>query len=140
MITQAQRAAVESEALRWEGTPYHHHARIRGVGVDCAQILAAVYEAVGLVPPTDLGQYAPDWHLHRSEEVYLRNVAAYCVRTDTPGQGDIAVFKYGRCYSHGGILLASGEILHAYIGRGVVRSYPYEEPLQGRDCIYWTLA
>lgn len=33
-----QRAAVAQEALAWLGTPYHHHARIKGVGVDCAQI------------------------------------------------------------------------------------------------------
>jgi hypothetical protein len=38
----AKRAQVQ-EALTWLGIPYHHHARVKGVGVDCAQLLCAVY-------------------------------------------------------------------------------------------------
>lgn len=34
-----QRAAVIAEAESWLSTPYHHEARIKGHGVDCAQIL-----------------------------------------------------------------------------------------------------
>ena len=43
------RQSIVAEALSWEGTPYHHHGRIKGVGVDCAMILAEVYHAVGLL-------------------------------------------------------------------------------------------
>jgi hypothetical protein len=52
------------------GTPYHHHARIKGVGVDCAQLLCGVYEAAGLVPHIETGHYPHDWHLHRGEELF----------------------------------------------------------------------
>ncbi len=31
-------------AMAWLLTPYHHHARIKGVGVDCVQFLIAVFE------------------------------------------------------------------------------------------------
>jgi hypothetical protein len=63
--------AIVTEARAWMGTPYHHHARIKGVGVDCAQLLCEVYEAVGLVPHIDTGHYPHDWHLHRGEELFM---------------------------------------------------------------------
>jgi hypothetical protein len=49
-MDEAMRAAVVKEALTWLGTPYHHHARVKGVGVDCARLLCAVYEASACVP------------------------------------------------------------------------------------------
>jgi cell wall-associated NlpC family hydrolase len=60
------RQDVVREALGWEGTPYHHRARLRGVGVDCAMLPAMVYEAVGLIPRVE-PDYSPQWMLHRDE-------------------------------------------------------------------------
>lgn len=141
-MTSVQRDAVVAEAMSWLHTPYHHHGRIKGVGVDCAQILCAVYEDCGLVPHVDPGFYAPDWHLHRSEEMYQGWLQRYAKRlgpTEQPQPGDIALFKFGRCYSHGAILVQDGLLVHAYIGRGVVLSRADEEPLEGRDVIYWKM-
>ena len=42
MSLHASRAAVVAEAIAWLGTPYHHRARIKGVGVDCAQLALGV--------------------------------------------------------------------------------------------------
>ncbi|MDO6044547.1 hypothetical protein Q4P48_08410 [Neisseria gonorrhoeae] len=44
------RARIVEEARSWLGTPYHHHAMVKGAGVDCAMLLVAVYGAVGLLP------------------------------------------------------------------------------------------
>ena len=44
------RFAVVAAARAWLGTPYHHAADIRGVGVDCAMILVRVFCDLGLVP------------------------------------------------------------------------------------------
>ena len=66
-----QRAAVVAEARRWLGTPYHHAARVRGAGVDCAMLPAAVYRTAGLIPDFTIERYPPDWHLHRDTERYL---------------------------------------------------------------------
>lgn len=142
-MTAEARRAVVAAALDWLGTPYHHHGRIRGVGVDCAQILCAVYEACGLVPRVDPGVYATDWHLHRSEEVYADWLGRYCTRlpgSARPQPGDVALFKFGRCFSHGAIVVDGGLLVHAYIGRGVILSSPTEEPLEGRPVQHWTLA
>jgi len=81
---QELRARVAAEAMTWRGTSYHHHGRIKGVGVDCAQILAAVFEAVDLIPPTDLGAYAREWHLHHGEELYLASCWAPVRRNCRP--------------------------------------------------------
>lgn len=141
-MSPSQRASVVAEALTWLGTPYHSHARVKGVGVDCGQILCAVYEAAGLVPHIDTGHYAPDWHLHHSEELYIGWMDRYCVRLPrsvAPLPGDIALFKYGRCYSHGAIVVEDNLLVHAYLRRGVILTRMTEEPLAGRDVMHWTL-
>jgi cell wall-associated NlpC family hydrolase len=116
---------IIDEALSWLNTPYHSGARVKGVGVDCGQLLIAVYEAAGVIPPGDCepGPYSPEWHLHRSEEKYLAWVQKYCDPAEgKPQPGDIAVFQYGRCVSHAGIVLQWPQIIHAYVGRGVILS------------------
>lgn len=145
-MDDTQRAAVVAEALTWINTPYHHHARVKGVGVDCAQLLCAVYEACGVVPHIDPGNYAHDWHLHRGEEVFigwLENVGAREVQApERPMPGDVALFRYGRAYSHGGIVVESRvelTVVHAYLMRGVIRSRLDDEPLQGRRARFWSV-
>jgi NlpC/P60 family putative phage cell wall peptidase len=138
MDEQAQRSLVAAEAMSWLGTPYHHHARIKGVGVDCAQILCAVYEACGVVGHIAPGQYPTDWHMHRNEEVYADWCARYAKRTDTAQAGDVALFRFGRCFSHGGIFVAPEMVVHAYINRGVNLTRLSEEPLCGRPLQIWS--
>lgn len=139
MSELAQREAVAAEALSWLGTAYHHHARIKGVGVDCAQLVCAVYEACGLVDHIDPGVYSTDWHMHRSEEVYAGWCARYAKRVEQPQLGDVVLFRYGRCYSHGGIYVADQLILHAYVSRGVHVTALNEEPLSGKPMQIWSV-
>jgi NlpC/P60 family putative phage cell wall peptidase len=115
---------IVSEAKKWLGTPYHSGANIKGVGVDCGWLLIKVYENAGILPPgeCDPGYYSPEWHLHRSEEKYLGWVIKYCKPVDSPKPGDIALFKFGRCVSHGGIFIGGNKIIHAYTGMGVIMS------------------
>lgn len=112
--TEQQRAAVVVEAMTWVRTPYHHSARVKGAGVDCVQILIAVYSAVGLIGEVSTGEYVSDWMLHRDEEKYLNNLLQYAHPVDTPKPGDIAMFKYGRTISHGSIIIEWPMIIHAF--------------------------
>ena len=107
------RAAVVAEARSWIRTPYHHMGRIKGAGADCLSLLAEVYERAGVVPHVEIPYYPPDWHLHRDLERYLMGLADYGRPTDTPLPGDIAMFKYGRCFAHGGIVSAWPALIHA---------------------------
>jgi cell wall-associated NlpC family hydrolase len=139
-IEPQQRQAVITEALTWLGTPYHHHGRLKGVGVDCGQSLCAIYEAADVTAPIDPGTYSTAWHLHRSEELYvqwLERVGA--VRTEQPRAGDVALFRFGRTFSHGGVLVDRHTVLHAYVHQAVILTRLDEAPLAGRPVQFWTL-
>jgi len=140
-----QRAAVVAEAMTWHGTPYHHHGRIKGVGVDCAMLLAEVFQACGLVERVEPGAYPVQWHLHRSEERFMGWLARYAQplpEGQAPQPGDVALFQFGRCFSHGAVLVQPGLALHAYNDRHtreVILTRLDEDPLHGRPVQFWTL-
>lgn len=118
-----RRVAVVRAGMRWLGTPYRPCARVHGAGVDCINFVAAAFTEAGVIPPLDLGQYPPDWHLHRSEERMLGQIADYCRRLaadEAPTGGDIALFRFGRCVSHAALVVSSTLVLHAFRGRGVI--------------------
>jgi cell wall-associated NlpC family hydrolase len=112
----AQRAAVVAAARAWIGTPYHNCADIKGVGIDCGMLLVRVFVDTGLVPPFDPRPYPVDWHLHRSEERYLGFIFDRGREISSPRPGDVMVLRYGRCYSHGGVVTNPSplSIVHAY--------------------------
>lgn len=133
------RQRIVAEAESWLGTPYHHAAMVKGAGTDCGMMLVAVYHACGLIPAIDPRPYPQDWHLHRDDERYLGWVRRYGRETDRPLAGDLAVFRFGRTFSHGGILTGTGEIIHAYVGRGVVRDRLDCADLAGRKVRFFSL-
>ena len=140
MSEAEQRAAVAAEALSWLGTGYHHHARIKGVGVDCAQLLIGVFSACGLVPAIETGHYPVDWHMHRSEEMFSGWLARYAKLAQDPMRaGDIVLWRFGRTFSHGSIHVGNDLLVHAYVRRGVIVSRIGEEPLDGRAMQHWSM-
>ena len=119
-MTPAQRAAVVLEARSWLGTPYVHMGKIKGVGVDCAQLLILTYSNAGVVELFDPGTYTYDWFLHRSEEIYQGWLSKHCHKVDSPMVGDIAAYRIGRTVSHAGIITEPGYLIHAYRLHGKV--------------------
>lgn len=118
-----QREAVVREAKTWLGTPWRHAARVKRAGVDCGQLLIAVFSSAGLVEAFPTDAYPQDWALHRSEERFLGYVErfAHKVVGRLPLPGDVALFRYGRCVSHAGIFVGEKKIIHAYLeARAVV--------------------
>lgn len=110
-----ERAAVVAEALEWQGTPYRHMGRVKGLAADCGQFPLAVFEAVGLIPHTEPEFYPHDWHLHRETERWLGHCERFAARVEGPPlPGDLALFKYGRCISHGAIVVEWPTIVHAH--------------------------
>jgi cell wall-associated NlpC family hydrolase len=104
---------IVKEARTWLGTPYHHLARVKGAGVDCAQILIGVFAAISLIKEFDTGDYPMDWMMHRDEERYLGFITRYADEVTDPQPGDVVLYRIGRCYSHGGIVVQWPEIIHA---------------------------
>ncbi len=115
------REDVLIEAQDWLGTPYHHAARVKGAGVDCLMLLLEVYGRAGVfasrgvdAAAIDIPRYSRDIMLHRSEETYLEGLRRYVVETDDPERGNIALWKFGRIYSHAGVITGWPMIIHAY--------------------------
>lgn len=134
------RAAILRAALSWLRTPWHHRARVKGAGVDCAQLLIGVYAEAGLVDEFDTGEYPPDWMMHRSQERFLEFVQRYCDQVDAPLPGDLALYFVGRCFSHGAIVTKWPEIIHASNrDRMVCRADGTQGWLSSRDVQFWRL-
>lgn len=137
---------VVEEALTWVGTPYHEQAQLKGIGVDCAQLIAGIAKGAGietdLVIPTN---YNAQHAINSDDEEMLRLIELYgCTPTDTPEPGDLVAFKMGRSHGHLGILVSSTEFVHAEYQRTnkgttngqVVRVHMNGEWLQ-RDKLYY---
>ena len=111
--------------------------RIKEAGVDCAMFPLEVYREAGLIGDIEIPFYPQDWMLHRSEEIYLRTVQQHARETEpaapgsptTPGvgvdgvkvaAGDFVLYRFGRCWSHGAIVLEWPLIIHALTNKGVL--------------------
>ena len=113
------RKQVLKEARAWLGTPYKHGADILNVGVDCLMLLVRVYAASRVIPKNfDPRPYPSDWHLHQCEERYLGGLLEFCDEVQTPKPADVAIWQFGRAFSHAAIVMTppakGGEIIHAY--------------------------
>lgn len=119
------RAAVIIEGLSWVATPFKDCSDVKGPSgcVDCAMLLVRVHVDTGILEPFDPRPYPPTWLLHRDDELFLgwirdklggREVKA-------PRVGDCLVYKFGRCFSHGAILINRDEVVHAFVKSRMVQ-------------------
>ncbi len=123
------REAVLIEARTWLKTPFHHLARCKGAGVDCGQFLLEVYHRAECMPYVKTEYYPKDFHLHRDREWYKEIVSTYCIEVDPPPlPADIVLYKMGRVYSHGAIIVDWPKIIHAHTAANCVA---YADGLQG---------
>ena len=120
MTEQEQRDLVVKEAYSWIGTPYRHQAMLKGVGVDCALILLAVFREAGLIKDIEMPDYHVQWHLHRGEEKYNKLISQYLKPTTDPKPGDVGLFRFGRLVSHSVIVVDYPLVIHSAAESGVI--------------------
>jgi NlpC/P60 family putative phage cell wall peptidase len=140
------RRRIVAEAESWLGTKYHHMARLKGVGCDCLTLIAGVYEAAGITGHVDIPFYPPDWHLHRSTERYADGLAQYCRElvweegAPVPAlAGDVVLFRFARCFSHGALVVDWPHMIHAWAqDRMVVRADADQGPFAGRPMRFFS--
>ena len=129
MIQVVWRNALVAEAQEWVGTPYVSNAAIKGKrgGADCAMLLLAIYQNVGLVDKGfDPRPYPPEWHVHQNIERYLNTITTFSYEVKgpadrTPLGGDVVLFRFGKLFCHGAIVLSWPMVVHAIGGDKVVR-------------------
>lgn len=109
------RANIVRIARTWERTPFHQNAAVRGVGVDCGRMCAAVYIEAGLLKPEvmdKIPRLAADWCRHTSEEAFLGLIRKHLRQVATPLPGDMALFQLERIFAHSAIVIDWPLILH----------------------------
>ncbi len=140
MTIDEQRSAVIVEALSWQRTPHHNGACIKDVGVDCGQMPWAVYHTCGLLPAISKElRYSPQFHLHRNEEWYKKLADKHGISIEKPLPGDFALYKIGRIFSHGAIVISWPRIVHARFGVGVIQGEGDQGELHGREVLFYTI-
>lgn len=110
---------VVAEAMTWLRTPYHPRGRVKGHGVDCVTFPVLVYAAVYGKEPSVPAKYSVQWHMHHDEEKYLAHVLEYADPIDSPEPGDFVLWRFGRAFSHGGIIIDWPLVIHAHMENGV---------------------
>lgn len=145
MTVAEQRAAVVAEALSWLGTPWHHRGRVKGAGVDCAQFVIKAYAGAGMIEDFDTGEYPRDWHIHKTEERFLTFVPSFAaeIEAEAVREGDLILFRIGRVFSHGAIVVQAGVrriVVHAAIKEGavVLADLDHDAGFEGCERKYFT--
>lgn len=118
---------ISDAAKKWLGTPYMNNTMVRGVGVDCAYLLVAALVDSGVMRADwlEIENYSNEWHLHHSEEKYLKYVQQVADEVDMTSpikEGDFLLYQYGRCISHGAIYVGDGLVIHSFVDYGVIYS------------------
>lgn len=117
MTESVERAAVVAAARSFIGTPYRSNAKLKGVGVDCATLIALAFTEAGVRPPIEVGHYSDQWHLHSDVPLYEQAIADHGGKlVEVPQPGDIVLYFQGRQFAHGAIITGTEPLrmIHAY--------------------------
>ncbi len=123
-----ERIQLLSEAAgRWLGTPFHPHAGLPQVGVDCVHLLAAVYKETGALDGWEFPAYTMDGGDHRATSLVLEWLDRHARFERVPAgetvqPGDLLCFRLGRVPHHVGLLIAGNRFIHAMRNYGVIES------------------
>ena len=79
-------------------TPWHHQARVKGVGIDCAGLIVCVANELGLYVSDRQG------YSHQPHREFVNAVEESLDRIDRPIFGGIAVFAFEAEPTHIGII------------------------------------
>lgn len=129
------RELIASEAISWLGTPYHHRARVKSHGADCATFIDEVMRAAGVWPEIEVPFYPLQWFLHEDRERWLEALGqrgAVEIPPEEKRKGDLLVVRMGRTFSHGAIILDWPQVIHCPLREGVVLADAEREILAGR--------
>jgi cell wall-associated NlpC family hydrolase len=115
-------------AQSWLGTPFHPHAAIRGVGVDCVHLLAEICREPDLFAGYELPRYTMDGGDHTDASQVLSWLEAHPrfrridLASEALAAGDLITFRLGRVAHHVGPILSQKTFLHAIRDCGVLES------------------
>ena len=105
-------------ARTWIGTPYHHQASVKGVGVDCVGLIRGIYsEMYGQEAPY-LINYSADWGDTNGNEDMLKAARTYLepVPRKQLAAGHVVLLRWQdhRVAKHSMIMTSPITAIHAY--------------------------
>lgn len=105
-------------ARTYIGTPWHHAARVKGVGIDCSGLLIMVSQDLG-IPVEDELSYTENDEI----ELMTSGILKHCRQLgeeETSQDGDLFVFRQlPIMYNHCGIFVEPNAMVHAWRTSGV---------------------
>lgn len=131
-MTDEQRAAIVSEARSWVKTPYAGHSCLKGVGVDCGQLIYGVYRACGLIPVLELPKdYSLQVAAHQTSTEYMDLIDMFFrpILESEAKPGDLVCYQLGLAMAHAGIIVEwPNFIIQAELRHGVSGSHGLNNP------------
>ncbi|GAI55010.1 unnamed protein product, partial [marine sediment metagenome] len=76
-----------------------------------------VMQSLGYMSKYKLRYYPLDWNLHEGAGDYLKDeIGKFAVEIrEGIRPGDVVIFRFGRCESHAGIMVAQNLFVHCYL-------------------------
>lgn len=118
LSVRIRRHQIIQIARTWIGTPYHHQASLRGVGVDCIGLVRGVYRELYGTEAQDVPAYSGDWGDSNGNEDLLeagrRNLVE--IPLEDAGVGDVVALRWvaSSVAKHAVILSEDDRMIHAY--------------------------
>lgn len=115
------------EARALCGTPFHHQARLPGVGIDCVGVGVCVARALGIevIDSNDYGRRPS----RKDPDRLLQYLRLNLDPIASPTPGDVLAYTYrdtGLVY-HIGIMTAADRMVHAWAGGRKVMEAPLDD-------------
>ena len=133
---------IVKEARSWKGTPFMGHVRLKGVGVDCVQLVAGVLINLGIIPRNvTLPTYTLGSGSHLESSLvsdWITQSGLFTVEQSTQ-PGDIIGMQLARVIHHVGIVTSDCEFIHAVEVSGVIESRLTDPPWGKRIKTIWRL-
>jgi NlpC/P60 family putative phage cell wall peptidase len=112
------REELVDEARSWIGTPFQHRASVKGAGVDCLGLVAALHRACKPDTAVTIPAYAPDWPLDAGGEILIEGLRGYLApiaKTDRAA-GDVLAFRWRQHLPvmHLGVLSGNETLIHVH--------------------------
>lgn len=132
--SMASKGELICAASEWHGTPFKAHGKVRGVGVDCVQLAAQIYQRVGFIETCAFPPYVMDGGQHNNSSLLVewvestnRFICVWTDRTDLAGSpvsacGDLLCFRIGRVAWHVGIAVNPVKFVHVFQGSAVAEA------------------
>ena len=97
------------EAIKWvQAKVRYRHRGTTMQGCDCTGLLIGIARAIGYLGKYVLRMYPRDWNLHSGAGNYVveeLNRVGNEISNNETGNGDILIFRFGKCLAHVGIVV-----------------------------------